>query len=271
LKSVMRCVCGCALSGLILAAVPGAARITAQVPQPPAQTAQPPAPAAEELPAARKIIERHIAAVGGRDVILAHTSSHVRGQVSMPANGLSGPIEIFAARPNRTLMRMTLTGIGDMAEGFDGKIGWMISPVTGPMLTEGRQLEQKRFDSEFYGDLKSPELYKSITTVERTTFDGRECYKIRLVNGIGLEDIEYYDVKTGLKAGGQMSRDTPMGSITSTYTHGEYRRFGKLLHPATQKLSTMGVEQILTVESIEYDKVDPKVFELPAAIKALIK
>ena len=28
---------------------------------------------------------------------------------------------------------------------------------------------------------------------------------------------------------------------------------------------------IITVESIEYDKVDPSVFELPASIKALIK
>ena len=33
----------------------------------------------------------------------------------------------------------------------------------------------------------------------------------------------------------------------------------------------MGQEQKITLTSIEYDKVDPSVFEPPAAIKALIK
>jgi len=33
----------------------------------------------------------------------------------------------------------------------------------------------------------------------------------------------------------------------------------------------MGQEQKITLTTIDYDKVDPSVFELPAAIKALIK
>jgi hypothetical protein len=33
----------------------------------------------------------------------------------------------------------------------------------------------------------------------------------------------------------------------------------------------MGVEQKITIENIEYDKVDPSIFEPPAAIKALLK
>lgn len=237
-----------------------------------AQSAQQPAGAKQAaLPDARTIIDRHIKAIGGRDAILSYSSSRVTGRIEMPANGLSGPFEMFAAKPNLSLMRMTLSGIGDMQEGFDGKVGWMLSPVTGPMLTEGAQLEQKRFDSDFFTELKDPSRYESITTVERTTFDGRECYKLRLVSKSGLEDFEYYEVESGLRAGGQIMRETPMGPVNSVVTHSDYRRFGKLLHPATQKLTTMGIDQILTVESVEYDGVDPKVFELPEAIKALIK
>lgn len=265
---------GSALSAAALAVVlvSGCARTAT----PPPAVAPPVAsPAADAKPAAlpdaRTIIDRHIAAIGGRDAILSHSSSRVTGRIEMPANGLSGPIEMFAAKPDLSLLRMTLSGIGDMQEGFDGKVGWMTSPMTGPMLTEGRQLDQKKFDSDFFGDLKDPSRYESITTVERTTFDGRECYKVRLVNEAGMEDVEFYDVETGLKAGGQMSRESPMGAMNSTFTHGDYRKFGKLLHPATQKISTMGVEQILTIESIEYDTVDPKVFDLPDAIKALVK
>ncbi len=261
---------GCALSAVALAAVLlmyGSGPLAAQGTGP--QAAQQAKPA--ELPDARTVIDRHVAAVGGRDAMMSYSSSHVRGRIDMPANGLSGSLEMFAAKPNLSLMRMTLAGIGDLQEGFNGKVGWMLSPVTGPMLTEGAQLEQKRFDADFFGDLKDPARYQSITTVERAPFDGRECYKVRLVNKAGVEDFEFYDVQTGLKAGGQMSRESPMGPMTSTFTHGEYKKFGKLLHPATQKISTMGVEQILTIDSIEYDTVDQKVFELPDAIKALIK
>jgi hypothetical protein len=255
-----------ALAAVVLAGTIGplAAQAAAQAPAAqPAKTAP--------LPEARTIIDRHIAAVGGRDAMRAHSSSHVTGRIEMPANGLSGPFEMFAARPNLSLMRMTLSGVGDLQEGFDGKVGWMQSAMTGPMLTEGRQLEQKKFDADFYSELKDPSRYKSMTTVERTTFDGRDCYKVRLVSATGVEDIEYYEVESGLKAGGEMTRESPMGAMSSSYTHRDYKKFGKLIHPATQKISTMGVEQILTIESIEYDTVDPKIFELPAAIKALVK
>lgn len=236
-----------------------------------AQAPAKPAPTEAALPDARSLIDKHIAAIGGRDAVLSYSSSHVKGRVEMPANGLSGPFEVFAAKPNLSLMRMTFSGIGDMEEGFNGKVAWMLSPVTGPMLSEGRQFEQKRFDSDFYTELKDPARYTSITTVERTTFDGRDCYKIRLVSKDGVEDIEYYDAQTGLRAGGQMTRESPMGPISSVVTTTNYKKFGKLLHPVTQKITTMGIDQIITIESIEYDTVDPQLFEPPAAIKALIK
>jgi hypothetical protein len=33
----------------------------------------------------------------------------------------------------------------------------------------------------------------------------------------------------------------------------------------------MGLQQVITISSIEYDNVDPSVFEPPAAIKAIVK
>jgi hypothetical protein len=259
---------GCALSVWLVSAA--GVSLSAQA----AATQQAP-PAAEQkpaaLPEARTIIDRHIAAVGGRATLESYTSSHVRGRFAMPATGLSGPVEIFAAAPNKTLMRMTMTGIGDLEEGFDGTVGWMLSAVTGPMLTEGTELEQKKFDSDFFGDLKASSRYKTIETVERTTFDDRDVYKVRLVATTGVEDIEFYEVESGLKAGAQMTRETPMGPMSSTVTFSDYRTFGKLRHPATQTFSTMGMEHIVTIESVEYNSVDPKVFALPEPIKALIK
>jgi hypothetical protein len=157
-----------------------------------------------------------VAAIGGREAILAHTSTHALGTLAMPSTGLSGALEIFGAHPNKTLLKISLGGVGDVLEGFDGTHGWSLSPMTGPMLLEGKQLDEKRFDSEFYSELRSESRYASVTTLERVDFEGRPCYKVRLVRKSGGEDIEFYDVATGLKAGSTTSRETQMGTVTGT-------------------------------------------------------
>ena len=113
--------------------------------------------------------------------------------------------------------------------------------------------------------------YDSITTLEKTTFDGRPCYKISLVTKGGGEDIEFYDVATGLKAGATGTRDTPMGTITATETRSDYKKFGDLLQPVANRQSAMGIEQVLTFATYEYDTVSPSSFVAPPDIKALIK
>jgi hypothetical protein len=228
-------------------------------------------PADAALPPAQSIIDRHIEAVGGRAALKAHNSANIKGSISIPANGMTGTIEVFAARPNKMLAKTTLAGIGDISEGFDGTVAWSMSPMTGPMLATGEELKQKAFDASFDGALGIASRYDAIKTVEKTTFEGRPVYKLALTRKGGGDDIEFYDVQTGLKAGGIMQRTNPMGTISVTSSVSEYKKFGNLLQPTVMKQSTSGVEIVTTFTSIEYDKVDPSVFELPPAIKALVK
>jgi hypothetical protein len=227
------------------------------------------APAAA-LPPARSIVDRHIQAIGGADALRRHQSMHVTGTLTMAAAGIEGRLDAYAARPNKSLLRVSLGGVGEVTEAFDGQIGWSISPLTGPMLLEGRQLEEKRFDAEYDHELRSEARYTSLTTIERIEFEGRPCYKVRLVRTIGGEDFEFYDVDTGLKAGSVTTRETPMGTVTGTTIESEYRRFGSLLHPTTVRSRIGGVEQIVTITRIEYDSVPSSIFDMPPDIRALL-
>jgi len=246
------------------------ATVLAMVP-PAAQAPKPAAPARAALPPAREIIDRHIREVGGRDAILAHTSTHIVGTASMPAAGLSGKLEIFHAKPNKFLQRVTFSGIGEIEEGFDGKVGWTTSALTGPILFDGKQLEERAFDAEFYDELKTPDRYRSITTLEKTIFEERPVYRLRLVKKTGGEDIEFYDVETGLKAGGIATRESPMGPMQGTSSYADYKKFGVLRQPATLKMTTLNVQMVMSIAAIEYDRVDHSVFTPPPQIKALIK
>lgn len=268
-RAVSVCAALAALSTVTLAAQAPAPATTA--PKPP-QALPKPAEADAALPSARAILDRHVQAIGGREAILSHTSSHATGTLSVPSAGITGTLEVFAAaKPNRMLVKISLGGVGEVMEGFDGVNAWSMSPMTGAMVLQGKQLDDKKFDSEFYGELHEGSRYQSLKTLEKTTFDGRPCYKVSLVRPGGSEDFEFYDVATGLKAGSINTRETQMGSITTTSIEADYRKFGNVLQATTLRQSAMGIQQVFTLSVVEYDKVDPAVFEPPAQIKALAK
>jgi hypothetical protein len=278
----------CALAVLLVAPL-RAQTPAAQSPAAPAPTAKPPAakpPASANaaLPTARDVLDRHVKAIGGREAVLSHKSVHVTGTFSVPSSGMVGTIEVFgAANPDRALIRITIPGLGEMLNGYDGSHGWAVTPMTGPMLQQGKELDQTKLDTEFYSELRDARRYKSMKTVEKTTFpagekgpdgkvmEGRPCYKVSLVRIDGNEDFEFYDVETGLRAGSVQTRESPMGTVTTTSLEGDYKKFGNMLQATNVTQKMMGVEQKLTLATIEYDTVEPAVFELPVPIKALIK
>jgi hypothetical protein len=228
--------------------------------------------AQDALPPAATIVDRHVEAMGGRKVIQAHTSIRMQGTVAVPSSGVTGTLEAFAAAPDKLLVRMNLAGIGESLEGFNGGVAWASSAMTGPMVMQGKELEQRKFDADFHADLRVADRYKSMKTLEKTMWEGRPSYKVSLIRPDGSEDIEYYDVENGLKTGRVITREMMMmGPVQVRHIGSDYRKFGDMLHAASVRQIAMGAEIVMTITSVEYDKVDPSVFELPAAIKALIK
>jgi hypothetical protein len=226
---------------------------------------------APQLPSGSSILERYVAAIGGRDALLSHRSVHASGTLSMPAAGLTGTLDIYGATPNRTLLKVAFPGVGDVFEGFDGTHAWTMSAMSGPMLLEGKALEEKRFDSEFNSELRADSRYQSVTTLEETDFEGRRCYKVRLVRKTGGEDIEFYDVATGLRAGRIGTRETLLGPVTTTMVETDYKKFGNLVQPTTLRTQGGGVVQVIRIAWTEYDRVPASIFELPPAIMALLR
>lgn len=226
---------------------------------------------ATALPDAREIIDRHLREIGGREAVLAHKSMHGTGTLSIPASGMTGSLEILGAAPNLQVVKVSVSGIGEIVEGFDGSHAWSVNPMTGPTLKVGKELDQAKLDADFYSELRDPKIYPEAKTLAKTTFDGRLCYKVGLKRIDGAEDVDYYDVATGLRAGSENTRETPMGTITQTSIEGGYKKFGKLMQPTMLATKAMGVEQKITLTMVEYDTLTPSAFEPPAPIKALIK
>ena len=110
-----------------------------------------------------------------------------------------------------------------------------------------------------------------MTTLEEVDFEGRRCYKVRLARKTGGEDIEFYDVATGLRAGRIATRETLLGPVTSTMVLTDYKRVGNLVQPTTLRTQGGGVVQVIRISWTEYDRVPASIFELPPPIVALLR
>jgi hypothetical protein len=223
------------------------------------------------LPSARSIIDRFIDATGGRSAFGKHTSRRAVGRISMPGQGVEGEMELMAARPDLMRVRMSISGVGEIQSGYDGRVGWSVNPLTGPMLLEGKALEQSKADADFDAMLHTERLFTTLETVERTTFEGRPAFKIRAVRTSGDEDFEFFDVETGLMLGAMVTRESPMGPVKATHVTTDYKTFGNLKIATRIVQRLMGAEQVITIDSVEFDKVDRSVFVPPPQILALIK
>ena len=239
----------------------------AAAPQAVADTARAATPATP--PTARQIVDRYVAAVGGREAILATSSTHTTGVFEVPAAGLVGQVDVYAAKPNRMLVKSSFPQLGEVTSGFDGTTAWSIDPMQGPMVLEGKQLEERRSEADYYARLHEPSKYQSMETVGLEEFEGKPAYRVRFVRTTGETIDEFFDPETGLLVGSTTTRETPMGAVTVTSVIGDYKRFGGQLVPTRVVQKVNGQEIVVTISAIEYDTVADSVFALPEPIRAL--
>ncbi|MDZ4754612.1 MAG: hypothetical protein SGJ11_08950 [Phycisphaerae bacterium] len=262
---------------------------------PPAQTPSPPAAPATmpdaPLPTAEELFAKQAAACGGDEAFAKIESMTSKATMKMPATNLNGTIvSHFAVAPahgkdagnvagnGRFVVLMNLPGIGDVRTGFDGTVGWSTDKVLGPRLLEGKELEQIKTDSDFRRELSLHKKFDSATVAALTTWAEKPAYEVRLKGQSGDPQREmtvYLDQATSLLIGMKMLAQTPSGAVPIETTVSEYRAYegpaGKIMLPAKTTLVWLGQKQILEVEEVDFDPIDPTVFELPEAIKALVK
>ena len=230
-----------------------------------AVAAQAPAP----LPPAKDLIAKSAAATNSASVLAKHKSVTAKGKLEMPAAGLSGDLEITQARPNKSMMRINLAGVGEMQQGFDGTTAWAVNPMQGPRIFSGRELDAVREESSFGVSSRMGPNVASSETIEKTEMNGEACYKVKLVWKSGRETFDCYSVASGLLIASIVKQETPMGTVEVTNLIGDYKDFGGQKVATRVAQQAMGQEQVMRFTAIEYDIATDSTFAMPPAIKAL--
>lgn len=222
------------------------------------------------LPAARDLVSRHVAAIGGRDAILAKASLRTIGTFEMPAAGLKGDLTVVQSKDGRTAMKIVVPGMGELAGGYDGTTAWSMNPMQGARVLEGKELTQMKEDAGFLTLLRESPAIASMETVEKTTLGGVACYKVKVTYTSGRVSHDCYAVDSGLMAGTITTQESAMGTLEITNLMSDWKEFGGVKFATRLRQQAMGQEQVMSIASVEFDNADDaKMFELPPAVKAL--
>lgn len=223
------------------------------------------------LPTGKQVIASHLEAIGGTEAWKAIKSMRATGTFSLPAQAMSGTLDLMSARPALMRLRVELAGVGKIESGYNGKVGWTIDPISGPAVLAGRELTEMADDSSFDGVLYGPEFIKEFVPVSREDFARTPAIKVKVTLQSGTEQFEYFDAATGLYLGFEGTRATPMGNVPTTEILSNYKPFGKVKLPTTIRQRALGFETEISIAAVEFDTVPADAFDLPPVIKALIK
>src|SRR5262245_40448721 len=101
------------------------------------------------LPPAKDVIAKFVSATNASVVLAKHSSVRTKGRFEMAAQGVSGDLEISQARPNKSVLKINIAGLGQIEKGYDGTTGWDVNPMQGPRILSGKELDVVREESTF--------------------------------------------------------------------------------------------------------------------------
>jgi zinc protease len=220
--------------------------------------------AAQQLPAARDVLERYVEAVGGRTAMLRHDNRRTVAEMSMPAAGLTMNMEILAARPDKMFTRVQIPMAGELTGGYDGTTAWQIHPMTGAQALTGTELRKTQRQADFDSQVNYRTWFTSMETVGRGEAGGRPCWQLKIATVDGQQLTNCYDVETGLLLSATGSEQGQQAVIS----YEDYKDFDGEKVP-TRVVTSVGAQQlVLTVKSVTYEPIPAATFEVPAAVKA---
>ncbi|MEY2573614.1 MAG: carboxyl-terminal processing protease [Verrucomicrobiota bacterium] len=218
------------------------------------------------LPALSDLIVKMTNALGGEKVIRAHSHRTLTGTTELIGLPMKGDYVQKASAPDRSAVVMHL---GDLIvrQGFDGKVAWSDTPMTGKQIMTGAAADLIRQQAQFYGPLDLVRAYREITFSGLAVFEGRQCVELKLAGHSGTISFLYIDAETYLAVGTKMNVETPIGMVeTKTYLR-KYRDFGGFITASEIAIESSVQRQVIRIDTVTFDEIPATEYAPPPGAK----
>ena len=181
------------------------------------------------LPKPEEIIDRYLQALGGERQLSTITSFTATGtSIGFGGFGGGGAVQIFANAPDQ---RSTIIEFKDAPgrdasiRSYDGKIGWMKTPLTvlGEYQLSGSELDGARLDAQMAFPFQIRRVLTNLRTLQPATIDDRDVDVVQ-GNGPGrLFATLHFDKQTGLLTRMIRYGNSPIGRLPTQVDYADYR------------------------------------------------
>lgn len=224
---------------------------------------------------AAEILERYIAATGGRSTYARITSLVMTGTLSgtnvvdelgrEPSLAMQhGAFESYWKAPGKRLNVRTIAGFGTTRFGYDGRRAW--SQVTGhpPREITGAALVSIERSAALNPTLDWQSLYKSVKFEGTKRIGGRKTYVVRLTRPNGESITDYFAADTFLLIHSESYVRAGERSIKREIEFSDYREVDGMKFPFFIRHTSESGDSVARTTSIRVNvPVDDSIFEIP--------
>ncbi len=200
--------------------------------------------AAQDSISVDEVIQKHIAALGGREALEKVASTVMTGSFELPAMGASGTITVYAKAPNKRLAVINIDGFGEIFQGFNGESGFSVSPM-GSVDFTGQMLEDAKRDSLMHPELHWKEIYPKIEIKGKGKVGEREAWIVVMTPEKGNPLTAWFDAESFLLLKTSGVRVTDQGEAEVTTELSDYREV-----PGTGVKMAHQMKQVIPVGEI---------------------
>lgn len=224
---------------------------------------------------ADEVIEKHLAAMGGRAALAKLESRIATGSVAISTQGadLSGPLEIDLKAPNksRTLIKLDLSQYGGaemvIDQRCDGKTAFASNSVQGDREISGNQLQNMLNASFPTPFLKYKEAGAKVELTGKDKVGTRAVYVLQYTPKAGSVSRQFFDAETFLLVRTIMKVDMGElgGEVEQTTDVSDYRDVDGVKVPFSVTVTNAVQTITITLSKVEHNKpIDEAMFSRPA-------
>lgn len=226
----------------------------------------------DPLPKAEVILDRAVEVTGGVDSYAEIHNRVIKGTIDFVGlGGITGPITIYAAKPNKARTVIQIEALGRMEDGNDGKIAWELTAMGGPRVKGDEESAVSVRLTTLDAAVEWQQLYKKVECVGVEIVYDKPCYKVVATPHDGDPETQYFDKKSGLPLRADVAIPHPMGLLPSQMYASDYKKVDGILLPHTIRQIIAGQEHLIKVNTIEHNvQIPSDWFDLPPEVQALV-
>lgn len=210
-----------------------------------------------------EIFNRHIEAIGGLDAIMAETTSYIETDIAVA--GLNGTVRSWSKTPIYSREDVDLK-VFSQSGGDNGSYRWSVDANGQLQIQKDENLLKRREISRrtaLYEYLVPESAVFSLTYEGRAKVEETDCYVVKTKNTINDDSsLTFFNI-----ADFTMEKTISFTPDSESHTlYSDYREVNGVLRSFHQEITTLPIEQKVTVQITTYESnidIDPALFEPP--------